>query len=111
MQMYEYECNINIQLYMSKVHTRFLGFPYLFNFKVFYRVGWTTPLFFKISKNPINIIVASYSLTQVCLKNWDLKWEWFSLYKNIKIWDKGGILNYNYNLGVAFALMDIFLGI
>jgi hypothetical protein len=49
----------------------------------------------QISKNSVNITVASHWCITLGLKIWGLRSEWFSLYKIFKYQGRGGVLNYN----------------
>jgi hypothetical protein len=55
--------------------------------------------------------VASHWCITLCLKIWGLKSEGFSLYKIIKCWGKGSVLNYNSLLTVVYSLRLIFADI
>jgi hypothetical protein len=74
-------------------------------------VGLNYKIVLQISKNSVNITVASHWYITLCLKIWGLKSEGFSLYKIIKCYVKGGILNYNFLLTVGYSLRLIFTGI
>jgi hypothetical protein len=55
--------------------------------------------------------MASYWCIILYLKIWGSKSEGFSLYKIIKYYGRGGVLNYNFFLTEGYSLRHIFAGI
>jgi hypothetical protein len=66
--------------YNTSIDSHFFSFLLML-----FRGGLNCNIVSKISKNSVKITVASHWCIYFSLKNWSLKWDWFSLHKNIKI--------------------------